>query len=102
MNSVRLWRAVGAHSSVKQSVNLQVYPANTLELTFYFRCRVTAKWHCPRVYEILYTRRPFPVSVPMCVCAYAIAIFTNYVVYTFDLLLLKSFFFFFFFKGPSH
>ena len=42
MNSARLWRAVGAHNSAKQSVNLQVYPANTLELTFYFRCRVTA------------------------------------------------------------
>ena len=42
MNSARLWRAVGAHNSAKQSVDLQVYPANTLELTFYFRCRVTA------------------------------------------------------------
>ena len=41
MNSVRLWRAVWAHNSTKQSVNLQVYPANTLELTIYFRCRVT-------------------------------------------------------------
>ena len=69
MNSARLWRAVGAHNSAKQSVNLQVYPANTLELTFYFRCRVTSSWHCPRVYEILYTRRPLPV--PMCVCAIA-------------------------------
>ena len=56
MNSELLWRAVGAHNSGKQSVNLQVYPANTLELTFYFHCRVTASWHCPRVYEILYTR----------------------------------------------
>ena len=46
MNSVHLWRAVGAHNSAKQSLNLQVYPANTLELTFYFCCRVTASWHC--------------------------------------------------------
>ena len=73
MNSARLWRAVGAHNSAKQSVNLQVYPANTstLELTFYFRCQVTASWHCPRVYEILYTRRP--LLVHMCVCAIAIS-----------------------------
>ena len=63
MNSARLWRAVGAHNSAKQSVNLQVNPANTLELTFYFRCRVTVSWHCPRVYEILYTRRPLPILV---------------------------------------
>ena len=62
MNSARLWRAVGAHNSAKQSVNLQIYPANTLELT------VTAIW--PRVYEILYTRRPLPVRI--CVCAIAI------------------------------
>ena len=48
MNSARLWRAVGAHNSAKQSVNLQVYPANTLESYIYFRCRVTASWHCPR------------------------------------------------------
>ena len=66
MNSARLWRAVGAHNSAKQSVNLQVYPANTLELTFYFRCRVTASWHCPRVYEIR------PVLIILCVCAIAI------------------------------
>ena len=36
MNSARLWRAVWTHNSAKQSVNLQVYPANTLELTFTF------------------------------------------------------------------
>ena len=53
MNSARLWRAVGVHNSAKQSVNLQVYPANTLELAFHFRCRVIARRHCPRVYEIL-------------------------------------------------
>ena len=91
MNSACLWRAVGAHNSAKQSVNLQVYPANTLELIFYCRCQVTASWHCSRVYDNLYTRRPFPVSVPMCVCVCAIVIFTNYVVYTFDLLLLKGY-----------
>ena len=70
MNSARLWRAVGAHNSAKQSVNLRVYPANTLESYIYFRCRVTASWYCPRVYEILYTRRPLPVL--MCICAIAI------------------------------
>ena len=53
MNSARVWRAVGAHNSAKQSVNLQVYPANTLELAFHFRCRVTVRRYCPRVYEIL-------------------------------------------------
>ena len=68
MNSAHLWRAVGAHNSAKQSVNLQVYPA---KLTFYFCRRVTASWHCPRVYEILYTRRPLPVLT--CVCAIAIS-----------------------------
>ena len=60
MNSACLWRAVGAHNSTKQSVNLQVYPANTLELTFYFRCRVTATVHvytksCTRDDHYLYS-----------------------------------------------
>ena len=43
MNSVRLRRVVRAHNSAKQSINLQVYPANTLELAFHFHCRVTAR-----------------------------------------------------------
>ena len=68
MNSACLWRAVGAHNSAKQSVNLQVYLANILELAFHFRCRVTARRHCPRN---PYTRRPLPV--PMCVCAIAVS-----------------------------
>ena len=45
MNSVRLWRVVRAHNSAKQSINLQVYPANTLELAFHFHCRVTARMY---------------------------------------------------------